>query len=259
MTLVIGLKCSDGIVMGADGAATTSDSLGQYTIRQIHKKLQIISGTVAVGNSGPVGLAQMIREEIKNLWNGRGLSNKTPCQAMKIIQDKMWPHVSAALQAATVARQAVGNMALQSALCNTLVALPVSKEPCLIQFDHQCAPELATRDLPFVSIGIGQQIADPFLAFLKRIFWSKKEPNIIMGTFAVYWTLEHAIQIHPGGVANPKQIVILEHINKGWHARELAPNELQEHAEAIAAAENHLRKYPSIVTNPEIEEPPKPQ
>jgi 20S proteasome alpha/beta subunit len=40
MTLIIGIKCSDGIVMGADGAATFG-SLGQQTIRQGTKKLEV--------------------------------------------------------------------------------------------------------------------------------------------------------------------------------------------------------------------------
>ncbi len=43
MTLIIGIKCSDGIVMGADGAATFA-TLGQPTIRQETKKLGNYSG-----------------------------------------------------------------------------------------------------------------------------------------------------------------------------------------------------------------------
>lgn len=41
MTLIIGIKCRDGIVMGADGAATF-EALGQHTIRQETTKLDIL-------------------------------------------------------------------------------------------------------------------------------------------------------------------------------------------------------------------------
>jgi len=259
MTLVIGLKCSDGIIVGADGAATTVDSMGQYTIRQAHKKLKIIDHSIIVGHSGPVGLGQMIREEITSLWNERGLSHKKSHEAMEIIRGKIWPHVSAALQAASVARPAVGPFALQSALCQTLTALAVSKNPCLFQFDHQCSPEAATEDLTFISIGSGQQIADPFMAFLKRIFWPDHLPNLNMGIFAIYWTLDHAIQTHPGGVADPKQIAVLEQKDGKWRARELDEVELRDHAESAADAEEYLRKYPSTFKNPKVDSPPQPQ
>lgn len=259
MTLVIGLQCTDGVVIGADGAATMCDALGQSTIRQNYKKLEMIHQSVIVGNSGPVGLAQMIREKITELWQSKEFVSATPCQAMGKLRDGIRQPVMRALQDAAVAEKAVGNLALQSALCNTIVAMPVSNKPCLIHLDHQCAPQLATIDLPFMSIGSGQRIADPFLAFLKRIFWPNDLPDINMGTFSVFWTLEHAIHFDPGGVADPKQIINLTHDGRRWCVNELADSELQEHKESVAAAEDYLREYPSQVTSQEVEEPPKPK
>lgn len=242
MTLIIGIKCSDGIVMGADGAATLG-AMGQFTVRQPKKKLEIFQGTVIVGNSGPVGLAQRIGGEIKMLWDKRAFSNKKPFQAMTIIRGVMFKHVGPELEAAGVARPALGHIAVESALCFTLVGLPVSKRPCLFQFNQQCSPEEATDDLPFVAIGSGQGIADPFLAFLRRIFWPNSQPTVADGVFATFWTLEHAIQIHPGGVAEPKQIVILERKNQNWKARELSDEELEEHRESVAEAEGRLAGF----------------
>ncbi len=66
MTLIVGLKCSDGIVLGADGAATLG-VMGHQTARQTTKKLTILSESVVVGVSGPVGLAQRVAGEVQLL------------------------------------------------------------------------------------------------------------------------------------------------------------------------------------------------
>ena len=54
----------------------------------------------------------------------------------------------------------------------SLIAVPVgglNGIPELIQCNHVGMTEAATTDLPFVAIGSGQELADPFLAFLRRI------------------------------------------------------------------------------------------
>ena len=68
MTLIVGFKCSDGIVMGADGAATFGN-LGQGIIRQPIKKLEIIGNYTILGISGKVGLGQMFKAELENSSN----------------------------------------------------------------------------------------------------------------------------------------------------------------------------------------------
>ncbi len=114
----------------------------------------------------------------------------------------------------------------------------------MIQFDTSACPEAATKDLPFLAIGSGQAIADPFLAFIRRIFWPDHEPNLAEGQFAIWWTLNHAIKCSAGGVSDPKQIIVIEKNQKGtFVARELADSDMQEHAEAIDAAEAHMRKF----------------
>lgn len=244
--------------MGADGVATLG-ALGASTVRQPAKKLDILMNSVIVGVSGPVGLGQRIRGEVEALYQDRKLSNKKPFEAMTIMREILWKHVSMELQAAALAGQAIGNVATRSALCSTLIALPVAKSPCLFQFDQQCAPEEATSDLPFVAIGSGQQIADPFLALLRRVFWKDVSPSIADGVFATFWTLDHAIRTHPGGVAEPKQIAVLQRDNNNWSARELSPEELKEHEEAVAAAESSLANFRNELQQKGTQpEPPKP-
>jgi hypothetical protein len=124
----------------------------------------------------------------------------------------MLKHTEPQLQAAAVAQVVQGlAIAPQFAICSTLVALPVNKDPTLIQFTPSCAHEEATKDLPFVAIGSGQLIADPFLAFVRRIFWGQSQlPNINQGVFAALWTLVHTTGTNPGGIGDPIQIAVLK-------------------------------------------------
>lgn len=66
MTLLIGIKCTDGVVIAADGA-TTFGSLGSRTIRQPSRKLTIINQRMVVAVTGPVGLQQRFVGELEAL------------------------------------------------------------------------------------------------------------------------------------------------------------------------------------------------
>lgn len=255
MTLIVGVKCKDGIVIGADGAATYG-GLGNRTIIQPTRKLTIVNGRVIVGVSGAVGLAQRIVGIIEHLetdpkeketFSSQNPSfPRKPCDAMVKVREKLAPHLMQELNVCAQAQAAIGpNVAQSSAIALTVLAVPIQGNPCLFQFDQQGAPEAASNDLPFVAIGSGQAIADPFLAFIRRIFWPPGTvPNLGDGIFAVAWTLQHAIKTHPGGVADPVQIATL--VN--GKAKELSREDLQEHYENIGVAENALKNYKTSLT-----------
>ena len=258
MTLIVGIKAREGVVLGADGAATLG-SVSSSTIRQPVKKLNIVGSSVAVGVSGYVGLGQRIIAEIDDLWQKKELRNKNSSEAMSLLRKRLWEQIGIELQVAGVAQQALGQAALGSAIAHTVVAIPCLGKVCLIQFDPQGAPEEATEDLPFIAIGSGQAIADPFLAFLRRIFWSDRLPTLSEGVFATLWTLQHAIQTSPGGVSEPIQIVVVRRGKKSEiEARELEREELEEHSVAIAHLEANLRRRFAQPEGAQTRQPPEP-
>lgn len=264
MTLIIGILCQDGsIVVGADGAASLG-VLGQMTARQPVKKLSLLHNCIIVGVSGTIGLSQRISGVFTKAYEEKKLSGKKPVEAMAIIRQRIWEdclkqEYEIASQAQTVIG---GGLAQKSCLCACIAALPISRENCLIQFDQQGHPEMATKDLPFVAIGSGQMTADPFLSFLKYIFWPNRLPTLGESIFAAYWTLEHAIRTSPGGVAEPKQIAVLEMKNGTPICRELDENEIAPHKEAVTNAENYLKNFqkpsPAITPIPQPADKPNP-
>ncbi len=256
MTLIVGIKCEEGIVLGADGAAT-SGVMGQNTIRQTHnKKLKILENSIVVGVSGSVGLGQRITGTVGSLYKEGKLfkapntsTNFTSDQIMTNLRLEFWKQLEMEFQIARAASQLLQpNVTMMSALTSTVVALkpPSQASASLFSFDQQAAPEEATAQLPFVAIGSGQMIADPFLAFIRRLFWPDRAPTIAEGIFAVYWTLHHAIETNPGGVADPKQVVVLKLDGATWRAKEHAEDEGQEHMEHVVDIERKLTSFEQV-------------
>ena len=183
MTLIIGIKCSDGVVVGADGAATLGQA-GMPTVMQPVRKLTILDQMI-VGISGPVGLGQLFRDRIKSVWDAQ-LQPQTHSLAdvMRLTSRALAQDIQPAMNAASQAEGLLGQVAHLSVMSSSLIALPVQGAPELIQYDHLGLAEAATDDLPYVAIGSGQQLADPFLAFLRRIYWPDELPNVAGAVFA---------------------------------------------------------------------------
>jgi 20S proteasome alpha/beta subunit len=273
MTLIVGIKCKDGIVLGADGAATYA-VMGQSTIRQvIKKKLRLLGTQGIVGVSGPVGIGQRFAGELETIRNqGVPISNSNPPkrqtldkfkphEAMGVLRQVLWQIIGAEMDIARHMTQTIGNPSpIHSCLSQSLVCLMIGNEPCLIQFDQQGAPELATEDLPFVAIGSGQLIADPFLAFLRRIYWPNRLPDVDEGVFTTIWALHHAIETHPGGVGPPIQIVTFrQEADKAWRAKEMPEQIWQEHLQFIKSIEGELASVPRKLQEGKAQGPPVPQ
>ena len=248
MTLILGIRCSDGVVLGADGSATLG-ALGAQTARQQSvKKLKIIHGKIVFGLSGPVGLGQLLGACVEEAHGKSHLQHRVE-QVAEYLRGAFWKLIQPEMQSAAVSQPIIGHQAAaSSAVCSTILALPLLGQPELLQFNHQASPEIATPELPFVTIGSGQAIADPFLAFIRRVVWCMKPPTIQDGILAAVWTLLHAIETNPGGIAEPMSVVVLrkEKGQKGkddFTARELAPEELEEHREAVKDAEDQLAQW----------------
>jgi hypothetical protein len=244
MTLIIGILCTDGIVVGSDSEATYG-TMGQRTIRQEDfSKLQVICDDKAIiGVSGPVGLAQRIAGEIERMYVAKEIVGK-PFEAMASVRLNIWnKHISPEMQVAAVARNAIGPVANDSAICATLLAIPVGGEACLFLFDQQGAPEQAKDNIMFYAIGSGELSADPFLAFLRRTFWKGRKPSLQDGIFTALWTLEYVIQSDPGGVGGQPRICVLEMKGHDWVARHMQDPELAEQRQIVATAEEHLRGF----------------
>jgi 20S proteasome alpha/beta subunit len=241
--------------MGADGAATLSTIIGQGTVQQPVKKIQKLADKMMIGVSGSVGLAQRISGVLGQHQTISKLSSAKSFQAMQILRQELAPVLVPELKYAKDAMPVLGNAGVQFAVTQTLLAASIEGRVRLYSFGCTGEPEEMTEALPFVAIGSGQNLGDPFLAFLRSVFWKDTPPSIADGVFATYWSLSHAIRRNTGGVADPKQIMTAQRNKDGQVSiRELEPEELEETDQAVKSAELHLSKFD--FRNAEGEPPP---
>jgi len=243
MTAIIGILCQDGVVIGSDSSATFTHSAQFRTIEQIVKKIEVIQGQVILASTGPFGLAQRYHEIIKEYWgNGKG---------------KGKGHIEIGKELCAAAYADFAFTGVRPGQYGALVALPCSKTGAqLCEFsvvDFQ--PEFKTKSMWFASMGSGQPITDPFLGLMRRVFWPDSMPLLNEGIFAVTWTLNHVIELNPGGINGPPQIAILD--SKKNQAKILSDAELAEHTNNAKTAERYLGKYKEILQGKNVADIPE--
>jgi 20S proteasome alpha/beta subunit len=63
VTVLVGVRCSDGVVIGADGIATSSMGAAPLIHLEADPKIRLFSDTVIMATTGSVGYAQPRRYE----------------------------------------------------------------------------------------------------------------------------------------------------------------------------------------------------
>ena len=234
MTSIVGVLCEDGVVIGADSSVTFGDPRTGMTIEQPFQKLELVWGKVILASTGQIGLGQRFNAVINKQWNN--VFRESPVEIDKafsrtMIEDMLFTHINA-----------------NNGLYGAIVAFPASNKLHLCEFalaDFQ--PELKSDRLWYCSMGSAQRITDPFLAFMRNVFWQDGRPTLHGGIFAVTWTLQHAIETNTGGVNGPIQIAVLEPERKNptnpTQARILSAEELEEHKQNIDEAKKALRDF----------------
>jgi hypothetical protein len=153
------------------------------------------------------------------------------------LQEALRPLVNNAFNTAGFAARVVGNaIAMQDAMCGGLLAAGFKDGLKLVEISPQVGVEYMTKDLPFITLGSGKPSADPFLGFLRNVFWPNDLPTIQEGALAAYWTIRHAIDMKVSGVGFDVDVFTVQPEAKSFAARKLDDAELSEHMDFISAA-----------------------
>ena len=238
MTVLVAARCTDGIVVGADSLSTSA--AGAQSLMQLRSddKITIIDGKIIVAGTGSVGLSQRFNDVVTRL-HAQGLFTQPCLQCCRLLS-------AAAIQDFSntgIQRQQFSGFGL-----GALIAAPIENVSELVEFgllDFQ--PERKTSRSHFLSMGSGQILADPFLAFISRVLWGQNEPNVQLAKLGVFWALSHAIEYAPGGVGRPIQMATLQSTSADWRATLLQEDELGELEQHIHEIEGRIARYPDEV------------
>jgi 20S proteasome alpha/beta subunit len=233
MTVLVGIRCKDGIVVGSDSSVTFG-AMGGRTIEQTARKMEVIEGCMIVAGTGQVGLGQRFCHQLRQAYQQKKFSSLNHIDMGK-----------------TMSKLAIDDFAFTQAIkgqYGALVAFVSNKEPHLCEFavdDFQ--PEIKTDQIWYASMGSGQAIADPFLGLMRKVFWKDGMPSLTDGVFAAVWTLQHTIDVNPGGVNGPIHLATL-HIEGGKAvAKHLTEDDIGQHLENVRGAEKYLRGYSDVL------------
>lgn len=232
MTVLVGVQCSDGVVIGADSIATSSMGTSPLIHLQSNSKIQIFDGKVIVAATGAVGHSQRLSEHVKEALAGGVFNMAKRRECVTNISKRLINDLQVSL--APLKNNGYG--------FGALIAAVHSDAAYLVEYDTATfQPEIKDGNLFFVSMGSGQMLADPFLAFVSRVLWRGKMPTVADAKFGVFWALKHAITLAPGGVGEPIIIASLQKSGNTWVAAETADN--QELQEYIADLEKHIGAF----------------
>ena len=224
MTLIVGIWCEDGVVIGSDSAITFGPDPNRPTITQhLDRKIEVIDGRVIVAGTGAIGSGQRFIDTVTSLWRNNRLGGKSAVDVGRAISKR--------------ATHDFLSTNSKSSNYGALVALPSGRMKSeLIEFYmDNLQPELKGKENWYVSMGSGQMVADPLLGFVREAFWGDSPPQRQDGIFCAVLVLRIACGMVPYGVAEPIQMAVLEPKNKkgDMHARYLSVEELDEHRQHV--------------------------
>lgn len=240
MTLIIGVKCQDGIVIGSDSIETFGTGIEQ----EVSNKIEYVANDSLMASAGAVGLSQLIKEKLRISWES--VQNQDDVYSMRILLEELiWSEIRRAMDHASEAQEFLQQDLMPTVQTRSLLAVPLKGTPVLLDISEIGQSFEVTSESPFVSIGSGDFQADPFLAFVKRLVWNRSQPTTIDdGVLGVLWALQHVIEVNGGlGVGGSPVIATLQKVESLWEADIRKGPLLDQHLQRIAGAENAVFTY----------------
>lgn len=227
MTVVVIFNCTDGVVIAADSMITPS--IGGIGVGHHHgQKISVLPGPQLFAFAGDVGQNARFRilaESNPGIINNQAHAIDYPLQLTAgIIQQFTATGINNSIDA------------------NPVLAFAHNGVHQCCVFEGALQPRLLDEHHYYAALGSGKLSADPFLRFLVDVFCNNGRPSVREGIFLATWTVQHVIDVNPGGVAGPIRIATLQSDGAGgFVARSLPNDEISEHQQAIESASKALR------------------
>ena len=273
MTVIVGILCSDGVVIGSDSAMVAGRAQSGYTMQREDGdvlKIEVIEGNTITAITGAMGLAQRFNDQIETTIKALRVPFHPPQQFAPGFGAIGGSHLQQML-AGKVAAGAIpfnvinpvemGRIIAQVVIgdfqrtqshfqanngwgLGALFAFVNNDKPHLIDFDPvQFHPELKGLPDPLrgdhdrvwrcVTWGGGARLADSFLAHAYRLLFGGKTPTVARAKLAVAWTVDHVRRYNIGLVGGELQLAVLEKVNGNWAARHEDPGETKGQVEFL--------------------------
>lgn len=238
MTIVVGIRCADGIVIAADQQATRGSAVQPTIGSPVIKITEIKEGKALFAFSGWTGLGQQIGAAIEAaivlnkayMTQARGLSNAA-CGA-----------IHPAFERYHKAKDIIPGAASE-AICGCLLAAGFSDGHHLLEITPQGNFDLADP-MKWACVGSGIANADSFLSFIWGVFWQERDPTLSEAVITAYWAVSNAIESKAPLVGFEVDVFTLSPNEAGaFVTRKLTREELAESNVFIERAKASMRAF----------------
>jgi hypothetical protein len=231
MTVVVAFHCSDGVVVAADSMLTPT------------------MGGISVGHHSGIKCSVITGPQLFAFAGDQGQAAR-----FKLITETMAPQIVSAahplLHGVNLSQQILAQLNStgippQNVGVNAVVGFAHGGGCHCCVFEGSLQPRLLDKDHYYVALGSGKLSADPFLRFVVDTFCTPGQPpGVHLATFLATWTVQHVIDVNPGGVAGPIKVAVFEKSASGAYVeRELPTAEIEAHCQAIDDAAKALRDW----------------
>ena len=244
MTVVVGIYCSDGIVIAADSALTIAGIVEQ----EYHKKIACILPHLFVGFAGDLGFAQRFRQVLKDVWSH---ANGQTVESHEIIKAFCQGGISEFLST----QRSDAKIEVPSGF---IVGFARNDSHHLAVFPlGGFQPIVINDNLPFFSIGSGHFITNPFLTFIKSVFWKDAPtPAVSVGIFSAIMALKLAVKVNAGGINEPIHVGVMEIKDGDYVCRMLHEDEISLHQANYQEALEHFASYNHVFDRTNVADAP---
>ena len=188
MTLVVAIRCTDGIVIVADSAASDAEVGTKQTVIKIRR---VGFGTIYYGGSGDGGLLQKVDEDLQDLTCEGNFK-----RIRKDIRKTVLPHLNEAISSHIRYPQQPFNQPPAAVL---LFAGVIDGKPWILEIERDGRDTLYNQDMGnFAAVGSGK----PWAQAVMRPHLNREKDLRAAKIFA-YRIVDDAIELASGGLAKP--------------------------------------------------------
>jgi hypothetical protein len=243
--MCIALRCTDGVVIAADGMCShniqNSDFVGVDNL-----KTHIIDNKIILACAGNDAYLQYFliwlnqnAQELLQVQQG-----KTPEMIISHIHGGFFTYLEQQNNYFPPGQRQVLSQQLQQNFVNNF--------SCLIGFIYDenyylytiqgfnCAPVLESGSWHPI-IGLGFLQAEPSIHLIKRIMNISEKPDVMNGINLAYWTVQHTIDVSAGGIGGDISIVYIKKNNDSEFIVERAG--IEQSREFVNSMYSHIRSY----------------
>jgi hypothetical protein len=259
MTILVGILCDEGIVIGSDGMASLGDVGSFVGLGNI--KTHVVLNKLIVSCAGRDDLMTEFINFL-NLNYYKFIIESEYSEDVFYLANKIGQEFARYMVDAIKLLPSELNAKLLQEITENgftfgaLIALVFKNKHYLISYDNRLRPNLLRENgIWHKIIGTGYVVAEPSVHLVKKLLNIHSKPNLNRAQLLSYWTIAHAIEVSSGGIGGVISIFTLGKQPDGSYR--ISEDKTSEYKSAIEDMYKHIWNYEKSDSSEEVQKIPE--